>query len=347
MRGWIRVVGTLLLCVPGAAEAELLLPPGFTASVYVTGDGFDVGTNRDVRGVPSMSTLAFDETGALYLARSGRRYVGGEVEDIWAVYRIPAGGAQLTPKTAATFIYGPPLPNPQVGVVRNGRELFVTTFDRERRIGVLYRIVDGRIELVAGGTPSKGTPPLLKQPEGVTVDAAGNLYVADREQGVVIRLDPAGQVLDSRYVSVVRPRVLAVDGVGRLWVGSDAKAEAPWQQGPGEIWHVSPQGVPRLVLSGPVAQAISVSPGGNVFVADRHGAEVFALTAEGAKVPFARFTDGDTTRSLAFAPVTAGTSKAGVAGDLFVVATKRGTWQVNEIIRISGPFDRLVREHLR
>jgi hypothetical protein len=110
---------------------------------------------------------------------------------------------------------------------------------------------------------------------------------------------------------------------------------------------VSPQGVPRLVLSGPVAQAISVSPGGNLFVADRHGAEVFALTTEGAKVPFARFTDGDTTRSLAFAPITPGTSKAGVAGDLFVVATKRGIWQVNEIIRISGPFDKLVREHAR
>ncbi|MGH7332497.1 MAG: hypothetical protein ACREKS_07060 [Candidatus Rokuibacteriota bacterium] len=347
MRAWIRVLGALLLCVPGPAEAELLLPPGFTASVYVTGDGFDIGTNRDVRGIPSMSTLAFDDTGALYLSRSGRRYVGGEVEDIWAVYRIPAGGAQLTPKTAATFFYGPPLPNPQVGVVRGGRELFVTTFDRERRIGVLYRIVDGRIELVAGGTPSKGTPPLLKQPEGVTVDATGNLYVADREQGAVIRLDPSGQILDSRYVTLVRPRVLAFDGGGKLWVGSDAKAEAPWQQGPGEVWQVSPQGVPRLVLSGPVAQAISVSPGGNLFVADRHGAEVFALTTEGTKVPFARFTDGDTTRSLAFAPISGGTSKAGIAGDLFVVAIKRGAWQVNEIIRISGPFDELVRQRTR
>jgi hypothetical protein len=294
-----------------------------------------------------MSTLTFDDTGALYLARSGRRYVGGEVEDIWSVYRIPAGGAQITPKTVSTFFYGPPLPNPQVGAIRGGRELFVTTFDRDRRIGVLYRIVDGRIELVAGGTPPKGTPPLLKQPEGVTVDAAGNLYVADREQGTVIRLDPVGQVLDARYVALTRPRVLASDASGQLWVGSDAKAEAPWQQGPGEIWHVSPQGIPRLVLSGPVAQAISVSPAGNLFVADRHGAEVFALTPDGAKVPFARFTDGDTTRSLTFAPTTAGTSKAGVAGDLFVVAIKRGAWQVNEILRISGPFDELVRQRIR
>ena len=347
MRRWIQILGAVLLWAPGLAGAELVLPPGFTASVYVTGHDFDAGSNRDVRGVPSVSTMAFDDTGALYLSRTGRRYVGGEVEDIWAVYRIPAGGAQLTPRTAATFFYGPPLPNPQIGAVRGGRELFVTTFDRERRIGVLYRIVDGRIELVAGGTPSKGIPPLLVQPEGVAVDAAGNLYVADRERGAIVRLDPSGQVLDSQYATLVRPRALALDNGGHLWIGSDAKAEAPWQQGPGEIWHVSPQGSPRLVLTGPVAQALSVSAGGNLFVADRHGAEVFALTSEGVKVPFARFTDGDTTRGLIFAPVAPGTTKAGVAGDLFIVTIRRGAWQVNEIIRISGPFDELVRQRSR
>jgi hypothetical protein len=96
-----------------------------------------------------------------------------------------------------------------------------------------------------------------------------------------------------------------------------------------------------------VAQAISVSAGGHLFVADRHGAEVFVLTTDGTKVPFVRFTDGDTTRGLTFAPVTAGTSKAGVAGDLFIVAIKRGAWQVNEIIRISGPFDEFVRQRMR
>jgi sugar lactone lactonase YvrE len=346
MRAWCQALAAvlLLLLTPGTARAELLLPPGFTATVYVSGDGFDVGSNRDVRGIPSVSTLAFDDSGALYLARSGRRYVGGEVEDIWSLSRIPAGGAKLTPKTAPGFYFGPPLPNPQVGAIRGGRELFVTTFDRERRIGVLYRLADGRIELVAGGTPAKGVAPLLKQPEGVAVDAAGNIYVADREQGAIVRLDPSGQVLDARYVTLTRPRVLAFDGAGRLWIGSDAKAEAPWQQGPGEIWQVSAEGVPRLVLSGPVAQAISVSPGGNLFVADRHGAEVFALTPEGTKVEFARFTEGDTPRSLVFAPLTAGTRQAGVGGDLFVVSIKRGTWQVNEVIRISGPFDDLVRQ---
>ena len=94
---------------------------------------------------------------------------------------------------------------------RGGRELFVTTFDRDRRVGVLYRLIDGRIVFFAGGTPDPGTPPLLVQPEGPAVDSAGNVYVADRERGVVVRFDPTGRVLDPSYLRVLRPRTLAVD----------------------------------------------------------------------------------------------------------------------------------------
>jgi sugar lactone lactonase YvrE len=343
MRAWISLGLAIAVTWPLASAAELVLPPGFTSTVYVTGEGFDSGTAQGMRGMPAVSTLAFDEAGALYLARTGRRYVGGEVEDIRPVYRIPPGGARLTPGTEANFFYGPPLPNPQVGAVRNGRDLFLTTFDRERKIGVLYRITDGRIELVAGGTPAKGTPPLFRQPEGVAIDATGNLFVADREQGVVIKLDPSGSVLDARHAALTRPRALAVDGEGRLWIGSDGKAEAPWQQGPGEIWPMGARGGPRLVMAGPVAQALGVNPGGRLFVADRHGAEIFALTPEGTKIDFARFTDGDTARSLVFAPATPATRQAGLAGELFVALIRRGAWPVNEIIRISGPFGELGR----
>ena len=41
------------------------------------------------------------------------RYIGGEVYDRWPLYRIPVGGARLTPDTEARYFYGPPLPNPQ------------------------------------------------------------------------------------------------------------------------------------------------------------------------------------------------------------------------------------------
>ena len=321
------------------------LPSGFSAHVYVTGEGFDASGAGAGRGIPSTSTLTFDRSGALYLARTGRRYfAGSEVEDIWPLYRVPVGGARITRQTEARFLYGPPLPNAQVGAVRDGRELFVTTFDRERKIGVLYRVVDGRAELFAGGTPERGETPLLRQPEGVAVAAGGGSYVADRAQGVIVRLDPAGRVLDPRYVAVTRPRVLAVDGSGSLWIGSDGGAEAPWQQGPGEIWEVTPEGVSRVVLHGPVPQAISVSPGGHLVVADRQGAQVFAVTREGARIELGRFTDGDAPRGLAFAPVTPETQRAGIAGDLFVVVIHRGAFAINEVLRISGPLDELIRE---
>ncbi len=281
----------------------------------------------------------------LYLARTGRRYfAGGEVEDIWPLYRVPVGGARLSPKTEARYFHGPPLSNPQVGAVRGERELFVTTYDRDRKIGVLYRVVDGRAELFAGGTPDAGAAPVLRQPEGVAVDASGGFYVADRREGAVVRLDAAGRVVARRYAEVTRPRVLVADRAGGLWVGADGSAEAPWQQAEGQIWRVGSEGVPRLVLRGPIPQAIALSPGGNLLVADRHAGHVFALTPDGERVDFIRFTDSDAPRSLAFAPVAPETERAGIAGDLFVVAIKSAAWPVNEVLRISGPVDDFIRE---
>ena len=160
----------LLLLAPLPAAAEIELPKGFTSQVYVTGEGFDTDSTRGARGIPSTSTMAFDGGGALYLARSGRRYGGGEAYDLWPLYRIPPGGARVTPETERRFIHGPPLLNAQLAGTRNGKDILVTTFDRERKIGALYRLINGRAELLAGGTPPRGTPALLQQPEGAAID---------------------------------------------------------------------------------------------------------------------------------------------------------------------------------
>src|SRR2546426_4262912 len=77
----------------------------------------------------------------------------------------------------AQYFYGPPLLNAQVAAMRAGRELFITTFDRDRKVGVVYRMLGGRAELFAGGTPPAGGPPLLVQPEGAAVDAAGEPHL--------------------------------------------------------------------------------------------------------------------------------------------------------------------------
>jgi DNA-binding beta-propeller fold protein YncE len=331
----------LALGLHAPAGAEVRLPPGFTTDVYVTGHGFEGG--RGGRGIPATSTLVFDPAGSLYLARTGRRYFSAESDDLTPLYRIPAGGARVSAETEARVFHGPPLRNPQVTAVRGRGELLVTTFDRDRGLGVIYRMLDGRAQLFAGGTPPPGVAPLLRQPEGVAVDSRGHVYVADRDAGVVLRLDPSGRPVDPAYVAARRPRVLAIDREDTLWVGADGNAEAPWQTGPGEIWRVPRDGPPSLVLRGPIPAGIAVSPGGHLFVADRHGPEVFVLTAAGQRVPFATYTNGDAPRALVFAPDTPETRRAGIAGDLFVVTINAGAWPVNEVLRISGPFDEAAR----
>src|SRR5947207_1940279 len=343
----LLAVTALVLTLAGlttAANAEILLPPGFTMQVYVTGDGFDTVEGRVAHGIPSASTLAVDHAGTLYLARPGRRYTGGEVDDIWPVYRFPAGGARATKATESRYLYGPPLPSAQIAGVRAGRELLITTFDRDRKVGVLYVMVNGHAELFAGGTPPRGATPVLVQPEGAAADAAGNVYVADRAQDRVVKFDPRGAILDATRVKVPRPRALAFGADGALWIAADGAAEAPWSRGPGEIWRVVGDAEPALVRRGPVAAGMTLSSTGHLFVADRQAPEIFALAPDGRVTSFARFTDGDAPRSVAFVPVTPETERAGIAGSLFVVAIGKGAWPVNEVVKISGPFERFLRE---
>ena len=342
MRRAAALLLVLALALPGAAGAEMSLPPGFTAKVYVTGEGFD--ESRRAIGIPSTASLVFGADGTLYASRTGRRYVGGEAEDVWPIYRFPPGGARVTKETEGKSFYGPPLPNPQVAGVR-GAELLVTTYDRDRGVGVLYRIVDGRAELLAGGTPpSRLATPVLKQPEGVALDGEGNILVADRQHNAVVKLDPGGAMLNARWLTFGRPRLLIARD-DRLWVAADGEAEAPWARGTGEIWSVGPEGR-RLALRGPIAAGMDVSPGGRLFVADRTGARVLAVGADATSIDVVTFADGDAPRAIAFAPVTEATRRAGIAGDLFISVIRRGTWSLNEIIRVAGPFDEHVRAKL-
>ena len=103
-----------VLAVASPAGAEMLLPPGFTAQVYLTGEGFDPGLARGNPGVPAVGTIAVDRTGAVYLARTGRRYFGGEVDDLWPIYRVAPGGGRMTRESEGRYLHGPPLPSPQV-----------------------------------------------------------------------------------------------------------------------------------------------------------------------------------------------------------------------------------------
>src|SRR2546430_4586393 len=101
------------LLAPATALAEIQLPPGFSVKVYVTGEGFETTGGAGGRGIPTTPTLAVDPTGALYLARGGRRYSAREVDYLQRMYRIPPRGAPPPPAPRARHFPRPPLFNAQ------------------------------------------------------------------------------------------------------------------------------------------------------------------------------------------------------------------------------------------
>src|SRR5262249_299850 len=104
------------------------------------------------------------------------------------------------------------------------------------------------------------------------------------------------------------------------------------------------EGTPAVVHRGPVAAGFGLSPSNRLFVADRHEKQIFVLTPDGKRVSFASFTANDAPRSLCFAPITPHTNPTALPRALFVIMIRAGAWPVNEIVRISGPFEEFVRQ---
>ena len=97
MRGRVLVAVALAL-LPAVAAAEIILPPGFTYRVYVSGEGFDTDASRGARGIPAASTMAFDSAGNLYCCGPGGIHVFAPDATSLGVIR--------TPENAANFCWG-------------------------------------------------------------------------------------------------------------------------------------------------------------------------------------------------------------------------------------------------
>jgi len=340
----VFVICQCLFLLPGFAGYDpsgLRLPPGFQASTYVTGAGF----HEDQRGIPAVVSMAFDREGTLYFARTANR-----LKEIYGpsdarVYRLPPGAVKLAPATEKQFLFGPPLEDPDELAVNSRGEVFVSASD-PAGYGVVHRLsANGSASLFAGGPVASGQP-LLRDPEGIAFDAAGNVYIVDTELGIVVKLDGKGKVLNPRWLSGLgRGRTLTIDTKNHLWIGSDGAHDTEPIDRNGEILRVALSGgKAETVYSGALPSGMSFSAGGNLFVAQRRAHKIFALTAAGKRVEFAAFTGRSSLRTLAFPPVTEQTRKLGIAGDLFVMVFPMLDYPVREVIRITGPFDDFVKQ---
>ncbi len=145
---------------------------------------------------------------------------------------------------------------------------FTTLFPNSVRAQSFYvSFSGGDVNLVSGGGASSpfGTS---TGPEGMIVDSAGNLYLADDSANVVYKFTPSG----TRTVfasGLTAPSDVAIDAAGNIYVANTTA---------GTIVKYSPDGATSSVFASLIAgpEALTFDLSGNLYVAQTNGITKFS-----------------------------------------------------------------------
>jgi len=269
----LALVPAVLGPVVAAGPAAATVPGTYAAQAF---------TNPAVR-VPG--GFAADDSGVLVVSDPAAG----------AVVRLGPAGQVLSTTTGFTRPAG-------VAVDADGSVLVADTGTHQ-----VWRVArTGTRTLVAGsgveGAPLAGRAAQspLDHPTGVAVDAAGTVYVADRDNNQVEAVDrsgtlrvfagtgrdlaPATGIAVSSTLS--RPTGVAVDGAGAVYVADTGYARVERVDTAGRLSVVAGTGVPGAPVAGPALSSplqgptgVAVDRSGNLYVADAGG--VLAVSAAG------------------------------------------------------------------
>ena len=211
--------GTVVVA-DGGESPRILRVAGHGAVSTLAGGvrGFADGTGPAAK-FDTPSGLAIDDGGNVYVADTGNH----------AIRRISPDGRVITlagdgiagdtdgPRTHARF-------NGPVGVAvdRQGRVIVADTYnDRIRAIAA-----DGSVTTIAGARSAGAddgpvSSARFDTPCALTIDASGQIYVADTGNGVVRRVLPSGFVTTIGQALTLRPMGIAVDRHGTVFVADE------------------------------------------------------------------------------------------------------------------------------
>jgi large repetitive protein len=114
----------------------------------------------------------------------------------------------------------------------------------------------------------------FSKPVGVAVDGAGNVYVANEAPANVFKIPPVG-TQTTVGSGLLNPKGVAVDGAGNVFV-TDISTST--------VSKITPAGTQTTVGSGfNSPDGVAVDAAGNVYVADQANAEVFKITPAGTQ----------------------------------------------------------------
>ena len=369
--------GNILILATGLAAAAAAFPAaasapeaaGTIATVAGTGtSGYsgDGGAATDAT-LDAPRTLAVDREGNVYVADTDNNVIR-RIDPSGAITTIAGNGepgwsGDGGPATEARITW------PHSVAVDDAGNVYVAD-SRNHRI----RRVDptGVITTVAGtgrggfsGDPGPATEAFLDNPKGVAVDSAGRLYIADTGNNRVRRVDPSGVIITvagngvaggggdggrATEAEVTRPRAVAVDGAGNLYLLEGTEGEV------GRIRKVDGDGIITLFAGaggagfggdgGPATEALFNRPrdlaadaAGNVYVADSENQRVRKVDTSGTVTTIAGTGDSDFSGDGGPATEAELSVLRGVAvgphGDLFLADT--GNHRIRRIAGVAAP----------
>ncbi|MDP9038031.1 MAG: Ig-like domain repeat protein [Acidobacteriota bacterium] len=274
---------------PGLRQSQLVVTTQ-NGSVYhfgLTGVGQGGQLAIDGGAATALAATGLGNPGQVAVTQSGTVYIADPTNN--RVVVLPAGGAQTTVGTG--------LKSPMGVAVDASGNVYITDTGNNRVVKV--PVDGGGSQVTLGGIVATGSPAYVgytfNSPQGVAVDARGNVYVADTGNGKVVEIPvhPAlgGATPLLQYAgapALVSPVAVTVDSSGNIFVadpglfqileipagGGDAQtliANGPGLKG--FQAHAAAVGVYRA------PSGVAVDAAGNLYVSDSSSNTVFMQPA--------------------------------------------------------------------